>query len=309
MKKLILFVIVSVNLLGFERNFTTFNYNLSPKKVSYNVWCFFGALEPPTKSNGGNMVNSCYIKAKNSFIIFDSGPSYQYAKQSYAAMSKIANLPVKTVIVGHEHDDHWLGNSFYKDKFGAKLIGIKVIDDKYKDFSQTRMSKILTKNATKNTKVVKLDEYIDKTKTMIIDGEVLELNYLEYKAHTTNDMFLYMPKRKVLFASDLVMNGRITSNRHGSLTGQIKAINLIESKDYDTLIVGHGFLTDKTAIDEAKQYFTSMKRQIKKALDEGVEASDILNIVKMEQFKDKAMFKLLNPINVTRGFDEIEFEE
>ena len=46
-------------------------------------------------------------------------------RQSYKEMSKIANLPVTTVIVGHEHDDHWLGNSFYKEKFNATLIGIK----------------------------------------------------------------------------------------------------------------------------------------------------------------------------------------
>jgi len=249
MKKLILLLLITINLFGF-------NYALSPKKVSENVWCFFGALEPATKSNGGNMVNSCYIKAKNSFIVFDSGPSYEYAKQSYKEMSKIASLPVKTVIVGHEHDDHWLGNSFYKEKFNAKLIGIKPIDETYTDFSQTRMSKILTKDATKNTKVIKLDVYIDKTQTITIDGEILELNYLKYQAHTKNDMFLYLPKRKVLFASDLVMNGRITSNRHGSINGQIKAINLIETKDYNVLIPGHGFLTDKSAINESKKYFT-----------------------------------------------------
>jgi len=302
MKKIVLFTLITINLFGFD-------YKLSPKQLSSNVWCFFGALEPITKHNGGNMANSCYIKAKNSFIVFDSGPSYEYARQSYKEMSKIANLPVNTVIVSHEHDDHWLGNSFYKEKFNAELIGIKAIDDNYDSFSQTRMSRVLTKDASKNTKIVKLDKHIDKTQTLTIDGEILEFNYLDYMAHTKNDMFLYLPKRKVLFASDLVMNGRITSNRDGSINGQIKAINLIESKDYDVLIAGHGLITDKSAINEAKQYFTLLKQKIKVAIDDGVDAEDLAQIVKMSEFKDKAMFDILNPANVSRAFYELEFEE
>ena len=100
-----------------------FDYNLKPIKVTNDVWCFFGKLDMPTKENGGFMSNSCYIKASKAYVLIDSGASYGFAKQAYEAMEKIEKLPVSTIISTHSHDDHWLGNSFYKEKFNAKILG------------------------------------------------------------------------------------------------------------------------------------------------------------------------------------------
>ena len=41
------------------------------------------------------------------------------------------------------------------------------------------------------------------------------------------------------------MNQRVTSNRDGSVIGTLKAIDLINSYDWNTLIAGHGTITDK----------------------------------------------------------------
>ena len=104
----IIYDFVKTNRVGTGKEW---NYNLKPVQVSDRVWCFFGQMDMPTKDNAGDMSNSCYIKGDTEWIAWDSGPSYNFAKQAYAEMSKIANMPVSTVIVSHEHDDHWLGNN------------------------------------------------------------------------------------------------------------------------------------------------------------------------------------------------------
>jgi glyoxylase-like metal-dependent hydrolase (beta-lactamase superfamily II) len=295
MKKLLIVSLLSISLFGFD-------YNLKPKQVSDNVWCFFGKLEGPNKANGGNMVNTCYIATDKSFVVFDSGPTYEYARQAYEQMSKIKPLKVNTVIASHDHDDHWLGNSFYKEKFGAKIVGIKPGEE-------VRMFDILSKDAIKNTKIIDVDKYIQKSTSLNIDGKKFEVIALGYKAHTQEDIFVYLPSEKVLFASDLVMNGRITSNRHGSVLGQIKAIEKINTNDWEVLIPGHGFIIDKTAADEAKLYFKLLKERVKKAIEDGADATDVTEIVKMDEFKDKAMFKGLNKQNILEAFNELEFAD
>jgi len=287
----------------------TFDYKLEPKKVSENVWCFLGVLEGPSKTNAGAMVNSCYVKTSDSFVLIDSGPSYQYASQAYEAMSKIAKLPVHTVITTHEHDDHWLGNSFYKEKFNAKIVGPKTINEHYKDGDKTRMFNLLPANAIKDTKIIKVDITPDKTLNMTIGGEDFEMIPIGEKAHTDEDFFIYMPKRKVLFAGDLAMNGRITSNRHGSLLGQLKAIKMMKSKDYEVFVPGHGLNTSKTGMDDAEQYFTLLYERILKALEDEVDTDEITSVITMDEFKDRAMFKALNARNVSEAFTEIEFSE
>ena len=117
-----------------------FDYNLKPVKVTNDVWCFLGKLDMPTKENGGFMSNSCYVKADKSYVLIDSGASYGFASQAYEAMSKIEKLPVSTVISTHRHDEHWLGNSFYKENFNAKILGPSLINKKYNENNTQRMS-------------------------------------------------------------------------------------------------------------------------------------------------------------------------
>ncbi len=283
-----------------------FDYKLEPKKVAENVWCFFGAIEKPTKENAGNMANNCYIKTTEGFLVMDTGPSYQFAKQAYEAMQKIEDLPVKYVVNSHEHDDHWLGNDYYKQKFGATLMGPESINTNYKEGDKTRMYNVLPKNAIEGTHIIDLDKVVKKRETLVFGGEKFDIIPMDVKAHTGDDVFIYMPERKVLFAGDLVMNGRITSGRHGSVMGQLKALAMMQKLDWKVMVPGHGFITDATAMDEANLYFKLTKDRVLKAIEEGVDATEINEVVKLIEFKDKAMYDILNAQNIGFAFDELE---
>jgi glyoxylase-like metal-dependent hydrolase (beta-lactamase superfamily II) len=115
-----------------------------------------------------------------------------------------------------------------------------------------------------------------------------------------------MPDNKVILAGDLVMNGRITSNRDGSVEGQLAALETINSKDWTTLVPGHGFIIDKTATDEAVQYFSLTKERIQAAIDDGVDSTEIVEKVPLEEFKDKELYDLLNAVNVSRAYQEYD---
>ena len=286
-----------------------FDYNLKPIKVSSDIWCFFGKLEAPTKENGGFMSNSCYIKTNKSYVLIDSGASYDFANQAYKAMEKIEKLPVNTVITTHAHDDHWLGNNFYKEKFNAKIYGPALINKEFNSNSEIRGVKILSEENKKNTKFVAIDEIINETKTLNIDGKEIIIIPTGVKAHTSDDLFVYLPNDKVLFSGDIVMNGRVTSNRDGSVIGSLKALEMINSKKWDVLVPGHGVDTSKTAADETIKYFTLLKQRVLEAIENEVTGNDITKIVTMEEFKNKALYDELNSKNVFDAFRELEFYE
>jgi glyoxylase-like metal-dependent hydrolase (beta-lactamase superfamily II) len=283
-----------------------FDYKLAPKQIAENVWCFFGAIEKPTKENAGNMANNCYIKTTDGYLVMDTGPSYQFAKQAYEAMQKIEDLPVKYIVNSHEHDDHWLGNDFYKQKFGTILMGPESINTNYKEGDKTRMYNVLPQNAIEGTHIIDLDKVVKERETLVFGGEKFDVIPMDVKAHTGDDVFIYMPERKILFTGDLVMNGRITSGRHGSVMGQLKALAMMQKLDWKVLIPGHGFITDATAMDEANLYFKLTKERVLKAIDEGVDATEINEVVKLIEFKDKAMYDILNAHNIGFAFDELE---
>lgn len=301
--------ISAMAILGLSVSVFAHDYKLEPKKINDNTWCFLGKLEAPTKNNGGFMSNHCYVNTGKNYVLIDAGATYELAKQAYKKMSEIKKLPVSTVILTHEHDDHWLGASFYKKEFNSKLIGSSLINKNYNENSKTRMFKMLSEDAIKNTSIIKVDEEIKEVKTLKVDEVEFQIIPIGRKAHSSDDLFVYVPSNKTLFASDIVMNGRITSNRDGSVIGQLKAVEMIEKMDYNNLIPGHGFDTSKNAINETKQYFTLLKQRVLEAVEEEVGAANITKHVKMEEFKDKALYEELNSRNVFDAYSELEFYE
>lgn len=301
-KKIVFFTLFCT--FGFASNF---DYKLKPQKVSENIWCFFGKTEVPSKENGGFMANSCYIKAKDSYILIDTGANYNFAKQAYEAMQKIEDLKVSTIIITHEHDDHWMGNSFYKDRFNSTIYAPKSINENYNENSKPRIFEILDKNEMENTKVIKADFVVSDEKVINISDKTIKIIPTKLTAHTKDDLIVYLPDEKVIFTGDIIMNQRVTSNRDGYVIGTLKAIDLINSYDWNTLIAGHGTITDKKATDFTTKYFTLLKTRVLEAIEAGITADEISKVVTMDDFKDIAMFDELNSRNVFDAFRELEF--
>jgi len=286
----------------------TFDYHLKAKKVAENVYCFFGTLENISKKNGGNMVNSCYVKTNKGFVVIDSGPTFSYANQAYTQMQKIAPLPIKYVINTHDHDDHWLGNSFYKSK-GALLIGPNTYEQNVASNMKTRMEQILGKKLYGKTKIVKLDKVVDHNLTFDLGGEVFAIKQPLPIAHTKGDLVVYLPNKKVLFVGDLVFNGRLTSLRDGSIIGSLKALDVIDGYKAKTIISGHGYQVDKNSTSEFRTYLSKIKKEVLKALDDGVEMQEITEKVQMPHFKKLKLYDVLHNRTVLDAYKELEMME
>jgi len=209
----------------------------------------------------------------------------------------------------HKHDDHWQGNNYFKEQFGSKLIGTLLQQNSFKAGDTTRVKRVVSPETYAGTKIVPLDQTITEDINLTLDGTTIEIIALGFKAHTPSDLFVYLPQNRALFAGDLVMNGRISSNRDGSVLGQVKAHNLIATKGYKNLIPGHGYDTSSKAMDESKQYFSLIKQRVSKAIEDEIEADDITKKVTLPEFKDKAMYDELNRRNIFDSYAELEFAE
>jgi len=299
----IFIALLLLSTLGFS-----FEYNLKPKKVAEGVYCFFGKLENINKQNAGNIVNSCFVQTKKGFVVIDSGPTYAYASQAYTQMQKIAKLPVEYVIITHDHDDHWQGNSFYKSK-GALLIGPRTYEQNVVAGMETRMQRILGKKLYGKTKIVKLDTIVDDNLSIKLGDELFKMKQLEPIAHTKGDLVIYLPSKKVLFAGDLVFNGRVTSLRDGSLLGSLEALKKIDAYDAKVVIGGHGYETDADATHMLKNYLTQMKKEILDAQDHDVGMEQITKKVLMPAYKKMKLYNKLHKRTVVDAYKELEMME
>jgi len=301
MMKLFLCCLIVVSLNAFD-------YGLYPKRVAEDTYCFFGKTETISAHNGGNIVNTCFVQTKEGFVVIDSGPTYTYAAQAYAQMQNIAKLPVKYVIITHDHDDHWQGNSFYKSK-GALLIGPRSYEQNIVAGMPTRMEGILGKALYGKTKIVMLDSVVDGNMTIKAGDESFEIRQPVSVAHTKGDLIVYLPKKNVLFAGDLVFNDRLTSLRDGSLVGSLEALDIIDSYHAKTIVGGHGYRTDANATQLLRDYLTEMKREIIEAQDEDIGLEEVNKKVTMPAFKQLKLYDALHRRNVSHAYRELEMME
>ncbi|MCW8822299.1 MAG: MBL fold metallo-hydrolase [Sulfurovum sp.] len=298
MKSMMVFCLSFLTLQAYE-------YHLKPVELAKDVYCFFGAPENISKENGGNMVNTCFVKTKEGFVVIDSGPTFGYAQQAYTQMQEIAKLPVKFVINTHDHDDHWLGNSFYKSK-GALLMGPKTYEQNVIPGMTTRMAKSVGKEIYAGTEVVKLDRVVDQYYDFTIGGTAFAIKQLVDKAHTKGDLIVYLPQKKVLFVGDLVFNDRLSSLRDGSIIGSLKALDLIDSMHAEVIVGGHGYATDSNATQVFKRYLIEMKKQILEALSDDVGIDEITKRVVMPEYKHMKLYDVLHRRNVFDAYSELE---
>jgi len=298
MKLVIVSFLLLLPLWGFE-------YNLKPQKVTEGVYCFFGKLEPIEKQNAGNVVNSCFVQTKEGFVVIDSGPTYSYAAQAYEQMQKIATLPVKYVLNTHIHDDHWLGNSFYKSK-GALLIGPRTYEENIVVGMETRIQRILGKELFGKTKIVNLDTIVDNNLTLSLGKEKFEMKQIEDVAHTKGDLVVYVPGKQSVFVGDLVFSGRLTSLRDGSILGSLSALDKIDAYHAKHIIGGHGYVTDANATKEFRAYLFEIKNEVLKAIDEDVGMEEIVKKVSMPAYKKMKLYDVLHARTVVDAYRELE---
>lgn len=284
----------------------SFDYKLQPKEVESDIFCFFGLPEVMNKHNNGNMVNSCFVAMGTSYLVIDSGPTYQYAKQAYEKIQKIKKLPISYVVNTHIHDDHWLGNSFYKRQ-NATIIGSSSFKELTKK-EQTRMQRRVSIEAFKGTTQEYPTLFVDDKKVLKIDGEEVFIKSVNNKAHTESDLYIYIPSKKVIFAGDLVFNERLPSLRDGDINGWIKALEELRSLDVVYVIGGHGKMVKKKAIDFTYNYLVALRKQVKKLLDNGEDIGDVVDAVVMSEYKKVPFYDSIHRQNVETVYRTLEWE-
>ncbi|MBN2816336.1 MAG: MBL fold metallo-hydrolase [Campylobacterales bacterium] len=295
-----------LSLLFINSLLLAFDYKLQPEEVvSGGTHCFFGHSEVMDEHNNGDISNSCFVNMGDTYLLIDSGSTYSYAAQAHAKMKEINDLPLSYLINTHIHDDHWLGNSYYKEQ-GTKIIGA----DNFRQLPievTTRMQSRISKEAYKGTEQIHPSLYVEDEKILEINGKKVYIKHVNHKAHTDSDLYIYIPSQKIVFAGDLVFNDRIPSIRDGSLQGWIDTLDEIRSLDVEHIVGGHGNLVTKDALTMTYNYLVELQSEVSRLLDEGVEIADIVNIVEMPKYKNINLYDVMHRQNVEIAYRMLEW--
>jgi len=103
-------------------------------------------------------------------------------------------------------------------------------------------------------------------------------------AHTRGDVIVYVPQDRTIFAGDLLFIDGHPITWGGPIKNWIKACDLMLSWDVETVVPGHGPLTDKTGIRAVRDYFDYVQKEARKRFDAGMAMEEAARDISLEPF-------------------------
>jgi len=203
--------------------------------------------------NGGGG-NSGVIIGQKGVTVIDAKTTADGGKQLLAEIAKLTPKPVTTVILTHSDGDHVNG-------LAAFPAGVTVIAQENNKKEQEAALKAGGRGAPPAdhlpTRVVTKPKETTK-----IDGVTYTLLHW-VPAHTSGDLIIYLPARKIVFTGDIIATQRpdpiIHPEKGGSTAGWVTTTKGIVALNADTFVPGHGDIQTKAQI-QARLDATVAKR-------------------------------------------------
>lgn len=296
-----------LSLLFIHSLLLSFDYKLQPVAVGESTHCFFGHSEVMDEHNNGDISNSCFVNMGASYLVIDSGSTYSYAHQAYEKIKKIKNLPISYVVNTHVHDDHWLGNGYFKEQ-GAKIIGDKEFATLPIE-TKTRMQQRVTAEAYAKTTQTHPTLFVEDEKILDFDGTKVQLKSVNNKAHSSSDLYIYIPSKRIVFVGDLVFNDRVPSIRDGNLAGWIEALDTVKSLDVDYIVGGHGDMITPDSVVMTYNYLSDLQNEVSEAIENDVGIAEAVNAITLDKYKNVKLYDMMHRQNVEVAYRMLEWGE
>ena len=109
-------------IISFFLFFLFLKYNIAENnqillnEILPGILLYYGENEKPNKINKGAIANKIAIIGKKSILVYDAGPSKQFAERFIKELRKYSKKPIKYLVISHRHFDHAYGIEAYIKK-------------------------------------------------------------------------------------------------------------------------------------------------------------------------------------------------
>jgi cyclase len=274
------------------------------KKVGDGVYAAIAATRYKVNSNAAVIVTD------DGVVVVDSHSKPSAARAVYKEIQAVTNKPVRKIINTHFHWDHWQGNEVYS---GAEVIaseqtklnltdpnagvgGIphverqlaalpKEIDDLK---AQVQKETDPAKKRNLESNLQQAEEYLQELKnlkpalptrtvttmaTLNEKGREIQLHVLG-RGHTNGDLYIYLPKEKVVCTGDAVV-GWMPFLNDGYPEDWVRTMDALGKLNFDHMILGHGDVVTKAHLTFFRGYLGDLVDAVKKGAAAGASLDDL----------------------------------
>jgi quinoprotein relay system zinc metallohydrolase 2 len=280
------------------------------KEIADGVFAFQGVDQLMSADNEGAICNLGAVVGKDAVAAIDSGGSLIEAKAFVEAIGKATDRPVRYLINTHMHPDHIFGNAAFRD-LGATIVGHRNLSRALEArgaFYLQNFREQVGEDLMRGIEIVPPAKLVEDRMALDLGGRTLELKAWQ-AAHTDNDLTVFDPATRTLFAGDLVFVGSLPT-LDGSLLGWMKQMEALAAIDAARVVPGHGPAPSDWpgALDAEWRYFDVLAGDLRKAIADGRPLAEAVQTAGRSEAGKWALFEDYKERNATAAFAELEWE-
>ncbi len=271
-----------------------------------------GLTQLGSTKNQNFISNAGFVITPDGVVVIDALGSPRLAERLTQAIRQLTDKPVTHVILTHYHADHIYGLQHFK-QMGAQIIAHGASREYIQsDTARLRLEASRTDLApwiNEQTRIVPADVWIDGSTSLKVGGVVFELTPVG-PSHTPEDLTVYVPSEKVLFAGDLFFNGRLPFVGQANSRQWILSLERLLAFDAKAVVPGHGAASTepKKDIGTTRDYLRHLRQSMGDAVENFVPFDEAYEKTDWSAFERMPMFGPANRMNAYNTYLLLEQE-
>lgn len=282
------------------------------RQVSPSAWFVQGESALGSPANRNFISNAGFVVTADGVVVIDALGSPQLARELMAHVKALTGKPVSHVIVTHYHADHIYGLQEFK-RGGARVIAHRAARDYLQsDTAQSRLAASRSELAPwidAQTRLVPADQWLDGSRELVVGGVRFVLAHVG-PAHTPEDLVVYLPAEKVLFAGDIVFRGRVPFVGQADSGQWIKALDTLLAFDAGVVVPGHGpqSMAPREDMELTRDYLAHLRETMGRAARNLEPFEDAYRQADWSRFEHLPLFRAANRMNAYNTYLLMERE-
>ena len=284
------------------------------------VYYVLGHPGVPSAVNQGHTSNAGFVVTTEGVVVFDTLGTPSLGHALLQKIRSVTDLPVRHVVLSHYHADHIYGLQAFRDETKANILAQEKAldytasgntDDEAAGPRLAQRREALAPWVNADTRIVLPDIVFRVAAELRLGAHRLQLVYAG-PAHSMSDVMMLVLPERVLFAGDIVQNGRIPFMASAAVNTRnwLGGLREVATIDPGLIIPGHGkpVAGAAEAIGFTGDYIQFVRSAMGAAVAQWTEFDAAYQQVDWGAYRDLPAFNASNRGNAYRIYLEIEAE-
>jgi cyclase len=252
----------------------------------------FAYLQP---DGGWGWSNAGLVAGDGASLLVDTLFDLRLTGEMLDAMkTAVSDAPIGTVVNTHANGDHCYGNQLVKD---AQIIASSNAAREMLEVPPSMLAALNTAPGElgelfrgffgafdfDGIELTPPTRTFDVRLDIEVGGRAIELIEVG-PAHTAGDVLAYVPDAKTIFTGDILFIGGTPIVWAGPLSNWIAACDLMLGMDIETVVPGHGPVTDKGGIAQVRDYLAYVEAEATARFKAGMDAWEAARDIALNGF-------------------------